>query len=317
MTFNRQFAPKAWRPGLIARAGIVIVLFAIVAKGRITSQQLPIPTYKSSSTLVNVPTTVSSQSGEAVKGLTSRQFRLTDNGVEQSLLVEEAKNVPLSLIVIMQVGGSAPASFRDYAALDVMLQTTFGNSIHQIALVMFDSHPEQIWNFPLKTDFLYFGLTHPDPGDHGAAILDALDCGVDLFRQTPPSFRPVIVLLSQGEDQGSHANLQKVLKRTIDSGVVVFSLTFPEKRMRAKGSSEEHENAAEAVAKMSGGDNFSFTDSSDLAKAISAAKTDAENFYLLSFQPTSQEPGFHSIAARVVNQRESLRILSRKGYWRP
>jgi hypothetical protein len=163
-----------------------IISLAVLAKDKIIGQQTLVPTYKSSATLVNVPTEVHSQSGEPVRGLTQRQFRLADNGVEQSLLVEEATNVPLSLIVMMQVGGNAPTFFRDYSALDVILQTTFGNAIRQMALVMFDSRPEQIWNFPSRTDFLYFGLTHPDPGNQGAAILDALDRGVDLFRQTPP-----------------------------------------------------------------------------------------------------------------------------------
>jgi hypothetical protein len=68
---------------------------------------------------------------------------------------------------------------------------------------------------------------------------------------------------------------------------------------------------------MSGGENFSFTGSNELSEAITAAKTAAENFYLLSFQPSSQEPGFHSITAEVINQRESLKVLTRTGYWRP
>jgi hypothetical protein len=69
-----------------------------------------------------------------VTNLNASHFRLTDNGIEQKVSVEQTENEPLGVVIVMQTGGRPPVSFRATAI-----------SNRKVALVTFDSRSEQIW----------------------------------------------------------------------------------------------------------------------------------------------------------------------------
>jgi hypothetical protein len=87
--------------------------------------------------------------------------------------VEQTANEPLAIGVVVQTGGSAFSQLQNYRKLDTMLEPMLGRSTRKVALVTFDSRPEQVWPFPPMVDALYYFLRHTERGDHGAAILDA------------------------------------------------------------------------------------------------------------------------------------------------
>jgi hypothetical protein len=98
--------------------------------------------------LVIVPTLVRSASGELVTDLDASHFRLTDNGIEQKVSVAEAENQRLAMVVLMQTGGAASSQLWNYSKLDTLLENMLGSLTSKVALVTFDSRPEQIWESP-------------------------------------------------------------------------------------------------------------------------------------------------------------------------
>jgi hypothetical protein len=54
------------------------------------------------------------------------------------------KNQGLAIAVLMQIGVAAPRDFQNYRTLTSMLDVTASTSTHKVALVTFDSHPQQI-----------------------------------------------------------------------------------------------------------------------------------------------------------------------------
>ena len=129
---------------------------------------------RSDSASVIVPALVQCPSSEFVANLNASHFRLSDNGIEQKVFVEPALNQPLAIVVLVQNGGAASSQLPNYGKLDSILESVLGSSARAIALVTFDSRPKEIWDFPPKVDGLYYSLTHQEGGDHGAAILDAV-----------------------------------------------------------------------------------------------------------------------------------------------
>ena len=174
----------------------ILVAVAHVALGQsaTSSDELSNPTIRSASTLVIVPTLVRSASGELVANLDASHFRLLDNGIEQKVFVEEVGNQPLAVVVLLQTGGAASSELQNYGKLDTLFESALGNSTRTVALVTFDSRPKQIWNFPPRVDGLYYGLTHQEGGDHGAAIIDAVKCATGLLKLQSASFRRIIFL---------------------------------------------------------------------------------------------------------------------------
>ena len=75
-----------------------------------------IPTLTSRSNLVLVPVLVKTKAAKVVLSLTAEDFVLTDNGVPQSVRIEDgALGQPLALAVIVQTGGQGAAHLRDYS----------------------------------------------------------------------------------------------------------------------------------------------------------------------------------------------------------
>ena len=302
------------------------------------------PVIRSTSRLVVVPTLVRTDSGELATDLDASLFRLTDNGIEQKVSVERMENEPLALVVLMQTGGAASDYLQNYRKLDSTLEQVLGSSTRKVALVTFDSRPEQIWPFPDRVDALYYFLRRPENGDHGAAILDAVNCAIGLLQLQPPNFRRIIVLLSQAQDLGSTAHAEDVVKRLAESGTTVYSLTFspeekPVNRHLLKPAPADasqgnallrdtanfssfgpvlkamRESTAAELAALSGGEQGQFHDEDDLETKVSILTDDIHNGYTLSFYPTSDEAGLHNVAVRVLEEKPSLRVMARGIYW--
>lgn len=307
------------------------------------------PTITSTSTLVIIPALVRSPSGELIETLHASDFRLTDNGVEQRISVEDVERQPLAVVVLMQTGGAASQQFANYARLGTMLDYMMGSSAHRVALVTFDSQPESFWSFTSQIDSIG-ELSRPEQGDDGAAIYDAVNYGIDLLKNQPPNFRRILLLLSQTHDDGSKAHVEDVVRRLGENNITIYSVAFsPEKTwLKDQFTKPRHgnplyqlspvpgdppligtfnlstplgvalramrTNAASEIASLSGGEYTQFADKRDLERQLAILANHIPNRYMLSFRPSSNQSGFHAIQVQIPNQ-PSLQVSARTSYW--
>jgi VWFA-related protein len=73
-------------------------------------------------------------------------------------------------------------------------------------------------------------------------------------------------------------------------------------------------NTPAEVASLSGGEWSSFDNRRDLAQDLGVLTNHLHNSYVLSFSPTSSEPGLHTIVVRVARHPE-LMVSARSNYW--
>lgn len=306
------------------------------------------PAITTTSNLVVVPTLVRAPTGELVQNLLARDFKLRDDGVDQQVSLDDGERQPLSIVVLMQTGGAAGREFPFYANVPTMLDAMSGSSAHHAALVTFDSRPEELWSFTSKTDSLQEGFTHPEQGDFGAAIYDAVNFGVDLLSRQPPNTRRVLLLLSQLQDVGSKSRVEDVVRRLGENDITIYSVAFsPEKawlkdqftkprngnppyrmsddraailytfnldtplRMAIRSM---RNNAAAEIASLSGGEYVQFNQKHDLEISLGDLANHIPNRYMLSFQPSSQTPGLHALQVSIPRQ-PSLNVSARTSYW--
>lgn len=104
-------------------ASLILVAHAALGQSTTSSHEASKPIIRSTSALVIVPTLVQSASGEPVANLDAGDFRLTDNGIDQKLSVEQAGNQRLAVVVLMQTGGAASSQLQNYTKLDTMLES--------------------------------------------------------------------------------------------------------------------------------------------------------------------------------------------------
>ena len=91
-------------------ARIVSLLAVVVLSSLLLAQENSRPTFRSETTVVLVPTLVTDEHGEVIYGLTQKDFVIMDNGVERTVLMDDTfSSKPVSLVLAVQTGGSAPA----------------------------------------------------------------------------------------------------------------------------------------------------------------------------------------------------------------
>lgn len=73
-------------------------------------------------------------------------------------------------------------------------------------------------------------------------------------------------------------------------------------------------NVPETVARLTGGEYFTFKNAKTLAQELLVVSNDVPNYYVLSFRPQSPQPGFHALELQL-NDRPKLRVWARKAYW--
>ena len=191
-------------------------------------------------------------------------------------------------------------------------------------------------------------LTHLAQGNDGAAILDAVSYGIGLLEQQPAGTRRVLLLLSQSHDVGSKTRAGEVVRRLGETNTTIYSVTFsPQKQwLKDQFTHERHENppyefspgivlmhtfdlatplkmalqgmqndTAGEIAALSGGEAIQFGDRRSLERGLGELANHLPNRYTLTFRPTSNAPGFHSIHVQVLHQPDPLKVSARESYW--
>src|SRR6185437_10316379 len=321
------------------KSGVVAAMLA----GTATFAQTTLHT---TTTLVVVPTLVQTTDNALVFSLKADDFVLTDDGVPQKVTLEDESTRPLSLVVLMQTGGAARGQFPSYANLSTMIESILGPAPNKVSIVNFDSRPEAASPFTSDVAEWKDAIDHPDVGDSGAAIFDGLEYAIGLLKQQPANTRRAILLISQEHDDGSQAKVKDVVRDLGETNTAVYSMTFSSEKTAFKqafkdpphlnppmnigaGSFQGYFNLSEPlgmilgsmkknmsaeIAALSGGETSSFDNAVELGDDLNMLNNHIRNRYILSFYPTSQNAGLHTITVRLP-QHPGLLVSARRNYW--
>src|SRR5271170_190510 len=208
---------------------IILVLSLIFSPVLAVSQQVEDSpaTLTVRSTLVQVPVQVKTKSGKNVFALTAGNFLVTDNGIPQSItLDDDAGAQPLALAIVVQAGGAGAQHLGDYYGLGPIIDGIIGGDDHRVAVVGFDSTPHLLQPFAPSTELATKQLNHLEAGDNGAAILDAVAFAIAQLREQPTNYRHAILLFSETIDQDSNTSLGEALRLISDTNTTMYSFAF-------------------------------------------------------------------------------------------
>ena len=295
------------------------------------------PTLRVTTTNVLVPTLVEGAKGAVIYGLKGEQFSLTDNGVPQALrLDDDLDTTPVSLVVCLERGRSSEMQFEKIVRLAPLVEQFLGSDgggsgNGEVALVEFDSQTVYREGFTRDTAVIAQDLEELQPGDGGAAILDAVGTSIDLLEHRPPERRRILLLISESRDHGSKTvTVPELVERIGTSNTLVLSLTWSPAKAEmldqlAHGGGNLIEllpmaiqamrsNVSRSLAVMSGGEYMAFTRQKSFEDRISEMASHARNRYILSFRPTDTTPGLHRLEVKL-NADVDARIVARTDYW--
>lgn len=180
------------------------------------------------SNLVFIPTRVQTSNGETIYGLKADQFIVEDNGVRQSVRIEEdPDSTGLSLVVAIQCSRSADKEFNKFKGLGAMIDEIVGEAPHEVAIISYGEGVYTLGNFTGNSDAVRQALSRLKPcGDYSAVSIDAVQYAISMLKGRQNHFRRAVLLISEGRDHGSRAKLREVVAELGITDTVIYTVAF-------------------------------------------------------------------------------------------
>jgi Ca-activated chloride channel homolog len=227
---------------------------------------------------IQVTVTVTDEQGRFIGRIPQPAFRVLEDGRPQPITYFASEDVPLELIVAVDISGSMTTSMSPLkkAVKDFLLAVPAKD---QVTLLGFN---DTVFALTRKTT---------DPAERARAVdrlapwgatalYDVIVRGIDMLgRQTG---RKALVVFSDGEDQGSHVSLEDVERRLQASDVTLYII--------AQGRGISHDYLKRTMYRLTaptGGRTITTTSIDQLHGAFADLLDELSNQYLLGYQPTN------------------------------
>jgi VWFA-related protein len=192
--------------------------------------------------LVNMPVTVRNAKGEMVDNLEARDFRITDNGVEQKISHFDLGGDPLSLVILIETSSRIDPLLPGMRKTGILFTQTVMGPEGEAAVVGFNDAVDKLQDFTSDGDAIENVVTHLETGTSGSRLYDAMAVGVDMLSgrmPQPTADRPgrrrVMLVMSETVDAGSEAKLGEVLRKAQLANVTIYSVGLSTTRSEWKG----------------------------------------------------------------------------------
>jgi Ca-activated chloride channel homolog len=254
--------------------------------------------------VVHVTATVTDGAGKFVRGLGRQAFRLFEGGARQDVTYFAAENVPLEIIVAVDVSGSMTdampqvqeATKKFLSALRPQDRVTvigFNDNVFTLARPSAD----------LQTRLRAIDRLAPWGG---TALYDVIVQAVDQLGRQPG--RRVLLVFTDGEDLNSHIPLETAERRLEASDVVLYPV--------AQGQAfvaKPLKGVLDRLAQKTGGRAF-FESVDALDSVFGNILEELSNQYLLGYVPKNGKRDGAWRPLRVEVTEKSLRVRARQGY---
>lgn len=263
--------------------------------------------------LVVVNVTVTDASGKYARGLRRADFKLKEDGNEQTVSTFSAEETPFAAVVLLDFSGSMEN--RMSMARSAAIHFLDGLRDEDVAAVYsFDSEVEQIQDFSPSRDLapIAFGRRAKGMTVLNDAILRAAK---DLSNR--PEKRRAIVVLSDGYDTRSSASMDKALAAALNSGVTIYTVDMSSIDSSDIQGRAQAAAALRGFANKSGGRYVATPGGQAMREAFKGIVEELGNQYTIAYQPSNRARDGRWRAIEVKVARPELTARTRKGYRAP
>ena len=237
-----------------------------------------------------------------VTGLTAADFEVFDNGVRQTIQVVDTEEVPVDLMVALDISGSVSGERLD--DLRAASQTVLGllRPADRAGLLSFNR--ELVLRAALSSDLeavrsaLDRGLI---PGNR-TSLVDAAYAA--LAHADGGSGRALAIVFSDGVDTASWLTAADVIETATRLDVVLFGVS----------TGAPKRNVLDDMADATGGELVRIESTRELTVALERLMRDFRQRYLLSYTPQGvRAGGWHTLDVRV--KQRGVKVTARRGYF--
>ena len=282
----------------------VLCALALVATLQpISAQPSPPQIFRSGVEVVQVDVSVT-RGGAPVRGLTARDFIVTDNGVEQEVDSVMLDRLPLRVQVVLDASGSVSGErLKHLIAAGKGLLTALHPG-DRVGLLTF-SHALRV-HVAMTGDIAAVGASLARiVGEGQTALRDAVQLGLTL--SADDRTRALMLVFTDGVDNASWLPEEAALEAARRAGIVVHVVRVPSRE-------DTRSTFVEQLTDASGGRVWSASSERDLDQLFTTALDEMRGRYLLTFSPPGvTRAGWHELKVRLRNSRGVVK--ARSGYF--
>jgi VWFA-related protein len=292
------------------------------AAGASTSPQTPPAdqqtTLRTSVNEVDLVFTVADRHGRFIKDLKQSDFALLDDqkAPAQVYRFTQETNLPLRVGILIDTSTSIRQrfAFEQQAATEFLLEILRPKS-DKAFVEGFDITPDFKQDWTNNLDLLATGINALRPGG-GTAIFDAVYTAcesklMDSTRGHEPA-RRAIVVISDGEDNQSHAYLDDAIKECQRAETIIYTISTNVSPSRDRG-----DDVLQKMADATGGRAFYPTRIEDMPVSFGKIQEELRSQYALVYKPADfkADGSFRTIYLFCLDRR--YQVNARKGYFAP
>jgi len=293
-----------------------------LSQGRRQSPGQPAITFRTVTTLVNVPVMASDLSGRYVTDIRPQEFHLFDDGVEQTIEKVVPESEALHIAFLLDNSFSTTLNHGDIANAALAFARKLKEQDE--AMVVSVGNPIRVESeFSNDAMTLRNAILGVKVSAGGTRLYDGLELILtERFHRI--TGRKAILLLTDGLDTGSRlANLASTLARYEESNVMVYVIGYSLKTSRPldavlrKGLTEAHARGVQFVrdlASKSGGRLLVASTTESLDDSFSSIADELRHQYTLYYYPSAGRTDGMFHALKVTTTRNEVRIRARAGY---
>jgi Ca-activated chloride channel family protein len=288
---------------------ILLIFFSISLVGQAQDDD---EILKIESNLVILNASITDNKGKPILGLKQNEFRVFEDGEEQTLDFFESEETPFAAVILIDTSGSMET--RVSLAMSAAINFLDGlRPDDNVAIYNFDSKVSMVQDFSNSRD-----ISHSifDLKANGWTVLnDAIFMAAEQLSKRPEKRRAIIVL-SDGEDSKSKRSDSMALKAALDADATIYTVDMsdlegnPSKRL-------PNQRVLKNFSEKSGGIFIKTPGGTELRDAFKNIVFELGTLYTIGYQPlnTKKDGKWRKIELRV--KRPNLNIRTRKGYNAP
>ena len=283
--------------------------------------------------VVNLDVVVADKNGTLIKGLEKRDFKVFDDGVQQTITNFSATEGPVTVVIMFEFSKTF-AYYYDNVFIPIV---GFADSLQEndwAALVKFDLHTEILSDFTRNKNQLFSGLRDLRYATYSEVVLfDAID--EVLGRLEKIDGKKAIFLLSTGFDTISRHTYSEVLKRAEASDAMIYAVSLGQlvrlytENSRSSFANMDYltaDNHLRSFAEATGGQAFYPRFPNEYIDIYDNISKQLRNQYSLAFVPTNvkKDGKFHKLKVEVPDldmnkdgKKDGLKARHKKGYYAP
>jgi len=255
--------------------------------------------------IVQVTATVTDNEGRFVKGLGRDHFRVKEDGVTQRLTAFAGENIPLEIVVAVDVSHSMTEAMPTLKAAVSTFLTAL-RPADQVTLMAFNDNIVTLARRATDPALRLRAVERLAPWG-GTALYDAILIALNTVGKQPG--RRSLVVFSDGEDQNSVATLKRVETRLETSDATIYTIGL--------GRSVKDRDLAQVMARMSqmsGGRSFLLDDIGEIKDVFADIVEELSNQYLLSYASSNDAHDGTWRKIHVELPEEKYQVRHRQGY---